>query len=102
MSRKPPSKATLKLGKNVAAALAKAEEKASAFEGFAYFTHEQAWDDFPGSLRVSCVFSDQQALQAFIESEQEPAFRKLLQMSFLKVGIKFRDIRKNILFTADK
>lgn len=99
MSRKPPSKATLKLGKNVQSALLNAEKKALEFDGFESFTHEQSWDDFPGSLRVKCFFSDAQALQNFTEAGKEEAFRKVLQMSFLKVGIKFRDIRKNILFT---
>ena len=51
MSRKPASKATLKLGRNVQSALANAEKKAVEFDGFEYFTHEQSWDDFPGSLR---------------------------------------------------
>ncbi|NRB39519.1 MAG: hypothetical protein HRU20_13785 [Pseudomonadales bacterium] len=101
MSRKPPSKATLKLGKNILLALEKSTPQALSFDGFQSFSHSQTWDDFPGSLRVTCYFSSDETLQAFYASGQEQAFIKLLQMNFLKVGIKFWQIKKNILFEVE-
>ena len=98
MSRKLPSKATGKLQKNILQALQRVQVKAVEIEGFSHFTHEQVWNDFPSSLRVSCNFYSLDHLQQFELQGGAAQLTKSLQLSFLKVGIKFRDIRKNIVF----
>ena len=67
-------------------------------EGFAGFEHEQQWFNFPNSLCIRCVFESEASMQKAL-SEQEALLIKALQMSFLKVGIKFSQVRKNIIFT---
>ena len=89
---------TDKLNQNVRKALHIAKAKAITIEGFSQFSYTLDWHDFPGSLRVTCHFESSQLLQEFLNNHRESHLIKLLQHDFLKVGIKFRDVSKNIRF----
>ncbi len=91
---------TDKLNQNVRTALHLANAKAATIEGFSQFSYTLEWHDFPGSLQVTCHFESSQQLQDFLSNQLEAQLIKMLQWGFLKVGIKFRDVNRNILFAS--
>lgn len=93
------SKATLKLNRNVQKALMLAKPELLKFDGFERFSYNTEWDNFPGSLKIHCYFNSDASLQQLLHSHQDEVLSKQIQLCFLKVGIKFKDIRKNIIFT---
>lgn len=93
------SKATLKLNRNVQKALQLAQPLAQQYAGFSQFRYRCAWHDFPGSLILTCYFEDREALQAFLQQHHDTALRQQLQQCFLKVGIKFKAVHRNIVFS---
>ncbi len=95
--RKLPSKAVQKYAQNIERALSMAKLSFEEVDGFMGFEHEQQWFDFPNSLRISCFFISEEHMQRVL-SKQEAELIKILQLSFLKVGVKFRYIRNNVIF----
>jgi hypothetical protein len=89
-------KTTVKLNNNVKRALAMVRPYAEQLKGFAGFDHSAEWDHFPGTLRVRCLFADEQSLRAAQEENQQVILTKKIQMSLLKVGIVLKDSRKNV------
>lgn len=92
---------TVKLNNNVRKALALATTEADKHPAFDHFSYDIDWSNFPNSLIVHChLKSDVLQLEESatnlndLESLQTH-FSKLVQLSLLKQGIKFRDFRKN-------
>ena len=92
------SKTTDKLNNNVRKALAQANIKALLIEGFERFSYTVEWQNFPNSLKVNCHFPSPEALKVISSEENKVVMIKVIQSSFLKQGIKFKDVRANVLF----
>jgi hypothetical protein len=99
LSSSSSNKTTNKINTNVRKALEQANLKALKIEGFVRFSYTAQWHDFPGSLKVSCHFTSNEAVQLMSSLEQEMVLIKIVQHSFLKQGIKFKDVRNNVVFT---
>lgn len=87
---------TKKLNNNVRKALAAAALNAESLIEFDHFSYQADWSNFPSSLIISCHMKADQGLES--TPAMEAQLSKLLQLSLLKQGIKFRDFRKNITF----
>jgi peptidyl-tRNA hydrolase len=83
-----------KLENSVRKALALASSRTKDMHELDSFSYRVDWSNFPNSLMVNCHLTDQ------IQSENltilEEKLIKIVQLSLLKQGIKFRDFRKNI------
>ncbi|MGK0411644.1 MAG: hypothetical protein ACJASB_003855 [Shewanella psychromarinicola] len=96
---KASHKVTAKLNNNVRKALAIATIEADTLSVFDHFSYQADWSNFPNSLMVNCHL--QHNLAPSESALLQEKLRKLLQLSLLKQGIKFRDFRKNITLNYD-
>lgn len=92
------STTTQKLARNVTAAVSALELQLNSVAGFSHLSYQKHWHNFPNSLVLSCFFHTDAGLQKFLLSPQEALIRKAFQSHFLKVGIKFRQANKNLVF----
>jgi hypothetical protein len=93
--RKPGhTKVTTKLNNNVRKSLAMAMTKATDLPAFNHFTYTVDWSNFPNSLIISCYLRHQLPAEELVILDEQLC--KLLQINLIKLGIKFRDYRKNI------
>jgi hypothetical protein len=92
---KPINKVTLKLSHRIRKALDAACTQASILPVFDQFSYQVDWSNFPNSLMINCHLHTLQTEESAHLAQQ---LSKILQLSLLKQGIKFRDIRKNIKF----
>jgi hypothetical protein len=90
---------TAKLNNNVRKALAAATIEADALSIFDHFSYQTDWSNFPNSLMISCHLQHDLAPSESVLLQEK--LSKLLQLSLLKQGIKFRDFRKNITLNYD-
>ena len=93
--RKPGhTKVTTKLNNNVRKSLAMAMTKATDLPAFNHFTYDVDWSNFPNSLIISCYLRHQLPAEELIVLDAQLC--KLIQLNLIKLGIKFRDYRRNI------
>lgn len=86
------SKATLKFDLNIRKAITLAVNECNPLKDISYTVD---WSNFPNSLKMQCqVYQECSASTELTEANTI----KIIQLSFLKQGIKFRDIRKNVAF----
>ena len=92
-----------KIDNNVRKALTTACDTAlENIEGFKWLTHTAKYDCFPGSLMVTCVFDTEESLDRAYQQELDAYFRKLIQGSLLKVGVKFKHVQKQVRFDTEE
>lgn len=89
------SRATLKFSLNIRKAIAAAINESETLKGINYTVD---WSNFPNSLKMECLIYQKQPEHTELTEEDKAKSIKIIQLSFLKQGIKFRDIRKNIEF----
>ncbi len=75
-----------------------ATAQADAFAAFDHFSYQVDWSNFPNSLIITGHLQDETLLESKVLIETQ--LTKIVQFSLLKHGIKFRDFRKNIKFSA--
>jgi hypothetical protein len=93
------SKAVLKLNINVRKAIDLAINNIEELQKIEYSAD---WSNFPNSLEIECFLIQIIPTASVNEAEEEVKNIKMIQHCFLKQGIKFRDIRKNITFHIEK
>lgn len=95
---------TTKLNNNVRKALSEASIQAQEHASFDRFSYEVDWSNFPNSLLVTGHLKSDYSRSSDCDDPAENLksldliqsnFSKLVQLSLLKQGIKFRDFRKN-------
>ena len=89
------SRATLKFSLNIRKAIASASNESEILKDINYTVD---WSNFPNSLKMQCLIYQKQPENIELTEENKSKSIKIIQLSFLKQGIKFRDIRKNIEF----
>lgn len=93
--RKPGhTKVTTKLTNNIRKSLAMATTQAATLPAFNHFTYKVDWSNFPGSLIISCYLRHQLPPEELTVLDAQLC--KLIQLNLIKLGIKFRDYRRNI------
>jgi len=96
---KPQSKTEKKIDNNVRLALTAAcEQFLEDVPGFQWLTHQANYTNFPASLFISCVF-DTQASQ---EQADAAAIHRLLQSKLLKIGVKLKAPKQQVVFDSEQ
>jgi hypothetical protein len=92
------NKVTHKFDRHVRSAISLAIESS---EAICDITYSVDWSNFPNSLILECKLQDGYKSSNLKQTiiQQDISIKKI-QYCFLKQGIKFRDIRKNIEFNA--
>lgn len=101
------SKAVLKLNINVRKAIDLAIDNIEELQKIEYSAD---WSNFPNSLEIECFLiqiiptASVNEAEKNAENEADEGVKniKMIQHCFLKQGIKFRDIRKNITFHIER
>jgi hypothetical protein len=94
------NKVTQKLERHVRSAITLATESTADIDGIHYSVD---WSNFPNSLMLNCqLHSDGKPDTPQATIIQQDRSTKKIQSCFLKQGIRFRDIRKNIEFNLHK
>jgi len=87
-------KTVKKLDNNVIRALTIVCENAKeSVPGFEWLTHRARYDQFPGSLVVTCVFADYDSQIKALEEKKDLYLCKRIQIQLLKVGIVLKNTR---------
>lgn len=89
------SRATLKFNLNIRKAITAACSESEILKDINYTVD---WSNFPNCLKMQCLIFQKQPKNIELVEVDKAKVIKIIQFSFLKQGIKFRDIRKNIEF----
>ncbi len=82
-------------------AVAVVEEQAKAeIEGFVSLSYTASFNHFPASLRVICLFTDDNALATAKTSGAEQLLQKWVHKQMFKVGFVLKDARNNVILQS--
>ncbi|WNO60083.1 hypothetical protein [Rheinheimera sp. MMS21-TC3] len=82
-------------------AVALVEEQAKVnIAGFVSLTYTASFNNFPASLRVVCLFTDDIALGVAKAAGAEQLLQKLLHKQMFKVGFILKDARHNVILQS--
>lgn len=96
-------KTNKKIDNNVCKALTEVCEQAKIdIDGFQWLTHRANYTEFPGSLKVTCVFSDDLEMAAACDQKQDVILRQHIQKQLLKFGIVLKDVRQNVQLDSEE
>ena len=93
---------TNKLNLKIRKAITEATPKVCKFQGVSHLSYTVEWNNFPASLIVTCFLNTNDELAHILATEQNMQLMKIIQLSLIKVGVKFRDVRKNVEFEVAK
>lgn len=98
-----PTKTVKKLDANVVRALTNACEIAKTkIQGFDWLTHSASYDNFPASLRVTCVFLTKDDYQKACSNDLDDWLIKLIHAQLLKVGVLLKKPNANVRFDTEQ
>lgn len=66
--------------------------------GFEWLTHLVDYDRFPQSLKVICIFQNDEQQKEFVASPHYPALINNLQTRLKKLSISLKDASKHLFF----
>mgnify|MGYP000005102179 CR=1 FL=1 len=96
---KPQSKTEKKIDNNVRLALTSAcEQFLEDVPGFQWLTHQANYTNFPATLLITCVFDTQENQ----EQVDVSAIHKLLQSKMLKIGVKLKAPKQQVVFDSEE
>lgn len=96
------TKTCRKLNGYTAKAVAMVEQLAKAeIAGFISLSYTASFNHFPASLRVKCLFTDDQALQQAKMSGAEKLLQKWVHNQMFKVGFVLKDARQNVILVSE-
>jgi len=96
---KPQSKTEKKIDNNVRLALTSAcETFLEDTPGFLWLSHQANYTNFPSSLLITCIFNTLTSL----ENADEKAIHKLIQAKLLKIGVKVKAPKQQIIFDSEE
>jgi len=68
--------------------------------GYEWITHTVNYDVFPASLRITCAFVSQQAIDDLKRSQQDLVLKKEITKKLAAVGVKVSDLNKQVKFVV--
>lgn len=70
--------------------------------GFDWLTHTVNYDNFPKSLRVICIFDNNENLENYLASEQNHHLMSLINAQLQSLDIKLKPIGKHIDYDSEE
>ena len=97
------SKTIRKLDAAVVKALTVACEKSKdEVTGFEWLTHTANYSNFPGSLMVICIFTDEDCLQQAKSVGYDVKITSFIHNALLRAGIVLKQPKKHIIFDSEQ
>ncbi|MCK5881662.1 MAG: hypothetical protein KAG18_07280 [Sinobacterium sp.] len=90
MVKRVTHKLEMKLRQSIELSTKRSEE----ISGFLCYEYSADWSDFPASLRVTALFSDE--LERQLAEDNFIQLQNIIVTSFMKYGVRFKDVRKSI------
>jgi hypothetical protein len=72
------------------------------FNGFEWLTHIVNYSNFPGSLKVICIFDTNDNLSSFINSDRCHELSSLIQKKFFDIGINIKNITNHLSYDTEE
>lgn len=70
--------------------------------GFEWLTHSVNYDNFPRSLKVVCVFDNNQSLATYLKSENSQYLTSLIINNLAKINIKLNNVNSQIELDSEE
>lgn len=100
---KPQSKTQKRIDNTIRLALTDAcEQFLETTPGFVWLTHQANYSDFPASLMITCVFDTGVSQQQAGENGGTKEMQKLIQAKLLKIGVKLKAPKQQIIFDNEQ
>ena len=100
---KPQTKTQKRIDNTIGFALTDAcEQFLETIPGFAWLTHQANYSDFPASLLITCVFDTGDSQQQAGANGDTRDMQKLIQAKLLKIGVKIKAPKQQIIFDTEK
>jgi len=78
------------------------EDAKEQFQGFQWLTHSVNYNNFPGSLKLTCVFESNADIAQLIASKQDGHLQGLLIQALNLIDVKLKNINKQVLFDSEE
>jgi len=78
------------------------ESQLKSYEGFEWLTHTANYNNFPASLRVICVFNNNEQLKAFLTSDKKAQASSSISKALSGLGIKLPAAEKLVQFDSEE
>lgn len=72
----------------------------NSIAGYQWVSHTVNYDVFPGSLRITCAFMSQQAIDDLKHSQQDLVLKKEITKKLAAAEIKISDVNKQVKFVV--
>jgi hypothetical protein len=97
------TKTNKKLDDNICKALTLAcESSLHDFSGFVWLTHRVNYTNFPASLVVTCVFTQDEDIAAMQNQQRDKVLRQIIQTHLLKIGVVLKNINNTVRFDSEE
>lgn len=70
--------------------------------GFQWLTHLVNYSDFPGSLKVVCVFDSTENLSSFMAGGRRDELGSLIQSKLTAMGVKLKNVASHIVYDTEE
>jgi len=71
-------------------------------QGFQWLTHQVNYNNFPETLKLTCVFDSNADIAALMTSKQDVRLQTLLTQALLSMDVKLKKSNKHIKFDSEE
>ena len=72
------------------------------FSGFQWLTHIVSYSDFPKSLKIICVFDNNDSLSNFMETDGRYELGIFIQKNLFEIGINLKNMGDHISYETEE
>ncbi|QUM75448.1 Fis family transcriptional regulator [Moritella sp. 24] len=72
------------------------------FQGFQWLTHQVNYNNFPASLKLTCVFDTNADIAQLTASKQELRLHGLLTQALITIDVKLKNINKQVKLDSEE
>ena len=70
--------------------------------GFEWLTHTVNFEQFPDSLKITCVFKSNNDVACYLNATNSFDFKKVIESSLQDIGIKLKNANKQIKLDSEE
>ena len=70
--------------------------------GFEWLTHTVNFEQFPDSLKITCIFNNNKDLACYLNSTNSIDLKQVIEDSLQDIGIKIKNANKQIILDSEE
>ncbi|KXO09882.1 hypothetical protein AKG98_978 [Moritella sp. JT01] len=78
------------------------EDAKDEIQGFQWLTHTVNYNNFPASLKITCVFDSNADIAQLTASQQDQRLHGLLTQALNAVDVRLKNINKQVKFDSEE